>query len=96
MWASIHQLEDLLNTSGGHYIGGNNLSIADFLFYYELTNLQYFKCNHDKYDRIVKWYNRIDAVPEVKNIMKEWGPISKERSDLFYKIYPIKEKYIET
>jgi hypothetical protein len=44
----------------------------------------------------VKWYNRIDVVPEVKNIMKEWGPISKERSDLFYKIYPIKEKYTET
>ena len=50
----------------------------------ELINLQYFKCNHDKYDIIVKWYNRIDVVPEVKNIMKEWGPISKESSDIFY------------
>ena len=95
MWQGIHQFNDLLNIEGGQYIGGNNLSIADFLFYYQLTNLQYFKCNHDKYNGIVRWYNRVDNVPEVKNIMKQWEPIGKQRSEVFYKIYPIKEKYIQ-
>lgn len=76
-------------------MGGSNPSIADLLFYYELTNLQYFKCNHDKYPEIVKWYNRVDVIPEVRSIMKEWEPIGKERSEVFYKIYPIKDKYIE-
>lgn len=34
MWQGIHHFNDLLNIEGGQYIGGNNLSIADFLFYY--------------------------------------------------------------
>lgn len=49
MWISIHQFDGLLNFYGGQFMGGSNPSIADLLFYYELTNLQYFKCNHDKY-----------------------------------------------
>ena len=43
----------------------------------------------------MKWYNRVDVIPEVRSIMKEWEPIGKERSEVFYKIYPIKDKYIE-
>lgn len=54
------------------YIGGNYPSIADFLYFYELTNLTYFKTNIEQYKQLTSWFQRVYEIAEVKNIMSEW------------------------
>jgi glutathione S-transferase len=40
------------------YVAGNNLTYADFLFYYELTNLRYFQMEIQQ-SWIKEWSSRV-------------------------------------
>jgi glutathione S-transferase len=63
-----------------NFIAGNIPTIADLLYFYELSNLVYFKVSQERYKSINDWYKRIYSIPEVKNIMQEWEPFAKERA----------------
>lgn len=77
MWVAIDKLDQLMTNNKTEYISGNVPTIADFLYFYELTNLTYFGASHDKYQWIAIWYRKMLAIPEVSNIMSEWSVLAE-------------------
>lgn len=46
MWECIGKFNDILAYNNTHFIAGYNPSIADLLYFYEISNLTYFKVSH--------------------------------------------------
>ncbi len=49
MFDVIEKLNELLTRNRTKFIAGDRVTIADFLFYHEMTNLVYFGMDHDAY-----------------------------------------------
>lgn len=56
MWMSIGEFEGILNSNGKRFVCGSNPTIADLLYFYEITNLTYFKVDHSAYPHISQWF----------------------------------------
>jgi glutathione S-transferase len=56
MFEVIEKLNSLLAISRNKFIAGDSVTIADLLFYHELTNLVYFGLDHDNYPEVKRWY----------------------------------------
>lgn len=39
------------------------MTIADLLYFYEITNLTYYRVDHSAYPNISQWFTRMIAVP---------------------------------
>jgi glutathione S-transferase len=63
MWETIEKLDTMMLKNQTEFIAGKSPSIADLLFFYELSNLVYFRANHQKYRWISGWYQNIYAIP---------------------------------
>lgn len=57
------------------FVAGDKVTYADFLFYYELTNLKYFsmELNHSW---IGDWRSRVGSIREVTGIDHEWQKVA--------------------
>jgi glutathione S-transferase len=66
------------------------MTIADLLYFYEITNLAYYRVDHISYPTITQWYSKIMAIPEVATIMAEWKIMAEDRARVFEKILPIR------
>lgn len=58
------------------YVSGNRPSIADLLYHYELTNLQYFRADLANSPWIDQWNTRVALIPEVAAVTKEWSTLA--------------------
>ena len=74
---ALDQLEELLKHGQTRFMGGESPSIADFLFFYELTNLIYFDLALTKHPRVQQWFDEVYAIPEVKEITHQWYQVAK-------------------
>lgn len=59
MFEVIAKLDEILKKNRTKFIAGNTVTIADFLFFYELTNLIYLELDHEKYEWVKRWYNEV-------------------------------------
>lgn len=46
MFLAIKKFDEILGLGGSKFLVGDKLSIADLLFYYEMTNLTYWGLDH--------------------------------------------------
>lgn len=83
MFEAISKLNSLILQNNTKYLCGDSLSMADLLFFYEMTNLVLFGLSHDKYEGIDRWFKEVYRVEEVKSIIHEWYLKGKERKQLF-------------
>ena len=56
MSEAIQKFDELLSLKKTTFLVGDKLSIADLLFFYEMTNLTYFGQDHEKYSQIKRWF----------------------------------------
>ena len=72
MNASLSEFEQILKHNGSPFVAGENLSIADLLYFFELTNLIVYEKMKllSSYKLITSWYTRVSEVPEVKAIQQ--------------------------
>lgn len=63
MWECIEKFDESIVRNKTDFIAGNTPSIADFLYFYELTNLAYFKVGHEKYKGVSEWYKKVSSIP---------------------------------
>jgi glutathione S-transferase len=56
MFSAIGKFDELLAQGGTRFLAGEKLSIADLLFYYEMTNLVYWGLDHEKYTNVKRWF----------------------------------------
>jgi glutathione S-transferase len=63
MWESIGQFNRIMERSAGGWVAGERPSIADFLYFYELSNLAYFGVGHEQYQAVSDWYRRVGSIP---------------------------------
>ena len=68
MFEVIAKLDELLKKNRTKFIAGNTVTIADFLFFYELTNLIYLQLDYEKYEWVTGWYKEVYKITEVKEI----------------------------
>lgn len=86
MFSAIAKFDELLGKCGTRFLTGEKLSIADLLFYYEMTNLIYWGLDHEKYKNIKRWFAEVYKVQEVKNITHEWYQIAKGMAEMFAQV----------
>jgi glutathione S-transferase len=63
----------LLKASGSQYVAGDNFSIADLQYFFELTNMIVYEKSFSQYKLITSWYNRVAEVPEVRALHQQWA-----------------------
>ena len=83
MSEAIKKFDELLSLKKTKFLVGDKLSIADLLFFYELTNLTYFGQDHENYPQIKRWFGEVYNIPEVKVITHEWYQIGKGLAQMF-------------
>lgn len=57
MFEAIKKFDELLSINKTRFLTGDKLSIADLLFFYEITNLTYFGYEHQEYPEIKRWFS---------------------------------------
>jgi glutathione S-transferase len=92
MFEAIEKLNEVLTLNRTKFIAGNKVTIADFLFFHELTNLVYLGQDHDKYKEVKRWYADVYQIPEVKAITHEWFQVAKAVSKKLQTVEVIKAK----
>lgn len=78
MFDVIAKLNEILAKNRTKFIAGDRVSIADFLFYFEMTNLVYLGLDHDKYTEVKRWFSEVYQVAEIKAITHEWYQTAKQ------------------
>jgi glutathione S-transferase len=63
MLETIQKFNSYMTINNRQFVSGDSLSIADLLYYYELTNLRYFKMNLAPYPWLAQWETRMETVP---------------------------------
>lgn len=50
------------------------MSVADIMCFYDTSNLYYYGKEGwlDEFPKVKEWYKKIEALPEVSEIQKEW------------------------
>lgn len=74
------------------YAAGENLTIADLLLFFELTNLMLYKKSWSEHTNVDAWFKRVYAVSEVKSLTHAWFPASKQTIQLLDSIQPTDAK----
>lgn len=92
MFDVIEKLNELLAKNRTKFIAGDKVTIADFLFYHEMTNLVYLGLDHEKYREVKRWFEEVYQIPEVKAITHEWFQTAKQVSKMFKSVEIIKAK----
>jgi glutathione S-transferase len=77
MFEVLEKFNELLTKNRTKFIAGDRLTIADLLFFHEMTNLVYLGVDHEKYREVKRWYAEVYQVPEVKAITHEWYQSAK-------------------
>jgi hypothetical protein len=62
------------------FVIGNTVTYADWLYYYELTNLKYFGMGLNEYPWLKKWCLGIEEQQEVRAINEKWETVALERT----------------
>ncbi len=88
----LEKFNELLARNRTKFIAGEKLTIADLLFFHEMTNMVYFGLEHDKYREVKRWYTEVYNVPEVKAITHEWYQTAKQVMKQLQKVEVIKGK----
>ena len=55
------------------FVATNDVTIADFQLYFELTNLIVLKQNWENYPAITAWYNAVSENEAVKKVNEQWN-----------------------
>ena len=92
MFEAIKKFDEILSVNKTRFLTGDKLSIADLLFFYEMTNLTYFGYEHEKYPEIKRWFSEVYKIPEIKSITHEWYQIAKGMTNLFESVEVISAK----
>lgn len=71
---ALKTLEKILNKNGGPYAAGKNISIADILIFFEITNLIYYDMEDTlkQFEKCQTLYEDIGNIPEIKEIQLKW------------------------
>lgn len=59
MAATLVEFEQILKHNGTVFLAGDSLSIADLLYYFELTNMIVYDKGFASHKLITSWYNRV-------------------------------------
>ncbi len=62
----MKQLDGLLGKSKGRFATGDQLTIADLQYYYEVTNLIVYERPFDEYENVKRWFGVVREVKEVR------------------------------
>ena len=65
----MEKFNDILTKNKTKFIAGDRLTIADLLFFHEMTNMVYLGLGQDKWPLVKQWYTDVYNVPEVKKII---------------------------
>ena len=74
----IGKLDEQLALNKTRFIAGEKLTIADLLFFFEVTNLIYFDLTHDTFPAVRRWFEEVYQVEAVKTITHEWYQVAKK------------------
>lgn len=86
MFTAIGKLDEVLSRNKTRFLAGDRLSIADLLFYYEMTNLVYWGLSHDKHEHVRKWFVEVYKVKEVKEITHQWYQVGEGMAQMFAQV----------
>ena len=87
MDTAVKELDGILARSG-KYVAGKDITIADLLFYFELTNYKLYNLEWSQYKNVDEWFKLVYAIPEVKQITHTWFPASQKTKELLSSIKP--------
>ena len=59
MWVAVEKLDQLLSVNATKFLAGENPTIADFLFYHEMTNLILLGKNHESFAHVKRWFTDV-------------------------------------
>ena len=59
MIEAIKTLNDILKRNNTKFICGNDLTIADLLIFFELTNIYYYGEKIDELKELSKWFENV-------------------------------------
>ena len=62
----------------GRFLCGERVSVVDLLFYFDVCNLVYFGRNQSEYPQLLKWFQDVYQLQEVKSITHQWFSMAKE------------------
>ena len=79
-------LDDILAIGNCSFIAGNSLTIADLLFFHETTNMLVYSLPFAQYKHLSAWYERVLAVPEIKQIHQEFESLIPLLSNTLKKV----------
>ena len=71
---------------GKNYMANNTPTIADLLFYFEMTSLPFYGREISNYKEIDRRFKNIYAISEVKALTHEWFPLGKQLNEAFKQI----------
>lgn len=86
MMEAISLLEAQLKQSKRKYLAGDRPSIADLLYFFEMTNLILYEIPFDHFTHVFAWFNRVLEVPEVKNLTDTWQDVASGLKEMFKSI----------
>lgn len=72
-----------MSGKGEKFVTGNTVTYADWLYYYELTNLKYFGMGITGHPWLEKWCLCIEEQEEVRAINEKWEAVALERTKQF-------------
>ena len=81
--ASFESLNNLLTTSGGPYLFGESLTLADLTHYFVLVGPVYFADDTtiEKFPEVHEWFKKVGEEPSVaettENYKKTWEPLKE-------------------
>jgi glutathione S-transferase len=85
-------LDRLLKLGGKQYLCGEHLTIADLLVYFEYTDLLIYDRSYPDLKFVNQWAARVEAVPEVEAIMKEFKQTVDAKRQFLMSIRPPQSK----
>jgi glutathione S-transferase len=67
----------LLGSRKTPFIAGEQVTIADLLLYFELSNVMLYKKEWSQYKNMDAWFKKMYGIPELKQITHAWFPTIK-------------------
>ena len=87
METALLGLEGILSRNG-NFVCGDQLSVPDLLFFFELTNYLFYDKSWAHHKLVDEWFKRVYNVPEVKALTHSWFAGVPEFKKLLNSIKP--------
>lgn len=81
----VEEFEKKLVEHEGDFLTGDQPTIADLQFFFELTDLELMSMSFEPFPVMTKWYNKVKAIKEVDSIQEKWAPLTTDAKKAFVK-----------